>query len=214
MEASVICFLVFVPCISTVSSLSLGCIQLSFFPFCFPVIISLFQPTKCPNPSCENHQRWILEAAESRFCDWQRVRVQVGCKWVRTKKRREGWNWGGAEFALTWSHSRETIYDNHGGCPIEARSTFLPIRHHSKLTKRLLRSSDCKSSWAVHGSAAVFDCALCPGFRQCSDGNLRRLTSLFSFRKANQLFRRWISSLKNRSRRKVTAQRTDLHSLW
>lgn len=30
----------------------------------------------CRNPECQNRQRWHLDISESRFVDWQRVRVQ------------------------------------------------------------------------------------------------------------------------------------------
>lgn len=34
------------------------------------------EPTKCRNPQCTNTRNWELDIAESRFADWQRVRVQ------------------------------------------------------------------------------------------------------------------------------------------
>jgi len=30
----------------------------------------------CPNPTCQNRQQWLLNVDQSKFIDWQRIRVQ------------------------------------------------------------------------------------------------------------------------------------------
>ncbi|KXS11015.1 MCM-domain-containing protein [Gonapodya prolifera JEL478] len=34
------------------------------------------EPPSCPNPTCMNKEAWNLDVGRSRFCDWQKVRVQ------------------------------------------------------------------------------------------------------------------------------------------
>eukprot|EP00667_Euglena_gracilis_P003045 EG_transcript_3049 len=34
------------------------------------------EPIKCRNAACQNTRRWMLLVAESKFCDWQKVRIQ------------------------------------------------------------------------------------------------------------------------------------------
>jgi DNA replication licensing factor MCM6 len=34
------------------------------------------QPTICPNATCNNRAKWALLRQESKFTDWQRVRMQ------------------------------------------------------------------------------------------------------------------------------------------
>jgi len=34
------------------------------------------EPSQCSNPGCSNRQKWLLNMEQSKFVDWQRVRVQ------------------------------------------------------------------------------------------------------------------------------------------
>ena len=34
------------------------------------------EPIMCPNPMCQNRRAWELDVEKSRFCDWQKVRIQ------------------------------------------------------------------------------------------------------------------------------------------
>ena len=34
------------------------------------------EPVKCRNAACQNTRRWLLLVGESKFCDWQKVRIQ------------------------------------------------------------------------------------------------------------------------------------------
>jgi DNA replication licensing factor MCM6 len=40
------------------------------------VLFVPMQPTICPNATCNNRAKWALLRQESKFTDWQRVRMQ------------------------------------------------------------------------------------------------------------------------------------------
>lgn len=44
------------------------------------MLIVDFQPTICVNALCLNRTRWALLQQESKFADWQRVRMQETSK--------------------------------------------------------------------------------------------------------------------------------------
>ena len=46
-----------------------------FFRVCVCVLFSV-QPTVCKNPNCANRRRFMLDINQSRFVDFQKVRVQ------------------------------------------------------------------------------------------------------------------------------------------
>ena len=42
--------------------------------------LRVLQPTICANATCSNKMRWALLRQESKFADWQRVRMQETSK--------------------------------------------------------------------------------------------------------------------------------------
>ena len=40
------------------------------------VVVVVTQPLICPNETCQNRSNWELNVDQSKFADWQRVRVQ------------------------------------------------------------------------------------------------------------------------------------------
>jgi len=49
---------------------------IAYFDFNTNVLFVLMQPTICPNATCNNRAKWALLRQESKFTDWQRVRMQ------------------------------------------------------------------------------------------------------------------------------------------
>lgn len=47
---------------------------------CFVIGFFVFQPTICVNATCSNRKKWALLRQESKFADWQRVRMQETSK--------------------------------------------------------------------------------------------------------------------------------------
>ena len=42
------------------------------------------EPIMCPNPMCQNRRAWELDVEKSRFCDWQKVRIQENSNEIPT----------------------------------------------------------------------------------------------------------------------------------
>ncbi len=42
------------------------------------------EPTMCRNPTCQNRREWKLNVEQSRFCDWQKVRIQENANEIPT----------------------------------------------------------------------------------------------------------------------------------
>lgn len=42
------------------------------------------EPIMCPNPMCQNRTQWELDVEKSRFCDWQKVRIQENANEIST----------------------------------------------------------------------------------------------------------------------------------
>lgn len=42
------------------------------------------EPLMCPNPTCQNRANWILNIEQSKFADWQKVRIQENANEIPT----------------------------------------------------------------------------------------------------------------------------------
>ena len=42
------------------------------------------EPAMCNNPTCQNRREWELSVSQSRFCDWQKVRIQENANEIPT----------------------------------------------------------------------------------------------------------------------------------
>jgi DNA replication licensing factor MCM6 len=47
-------------------------------------MLTLAQPSLCPNPTCGNRTAWQLQIDSSKFTDWQKVRIQENASEIPT----------------------------------------------------------------------------------------------------------------------------------